>query len=90
MELKQYSTSIEYKYDGYITSYMARQLKLCLLDNPYIDNVLSMKFKQGINNSENNLFCISVLHHARSDKIIDSMINKLFMEIIALFGLMRI
>nr|DAE25227.1 MAG TPA: hypothetical protein [Siphoviridae sp. ctWWc42] len=80
MELKQYSTSIEFNYDGYITCYMVRQLKLYILDNPYIDDVVSIKIIHADDAFEKHLLEITVLHHAGSDLTVNTMINKLFMD----------
>ena len=80
MEFKQYSTSIEFNYDGYITCYMARQLKLYILDNQYIDDVISIKIIHSDNAFKKHLLTITVLHHAGSDLTINTMINKLFMD----------
>lgn len=79
MEIKPYFMTIEFVYDGYITSYMARQLKLYILTNPYIDDVCSMKFIQGNTDLNKRLFTITVLHHASDDGTINTIINKLFM-----------
>lgn len=80
MEIKPYFMTIEFIYDKYITCYMARQLKLYILANPYIDDVASMKFINGNTDSNKKLFTITVLHHASDDKTINTIINKLFTD----------
>lgn len=80
MELKQYSTSIEFNYDGYITCYMVHQLELYILANPYIDDILPIKIIHTNNAFEKHLLEITILHHAGSDLTISTIINKLLMD----------
>lgn len=83
MEIKTYSTSIDFEFDEYITCYMARQLKLYILANPYIDDVLSIKFLQSSKAFEKRVALITILHHAKDDETINTILNKLFTDFIA-------
>ena len=84
MELKPYFMTIEFNYDGYITSYMIHQLELYILNNAYVDDVLSIKCIHNDNVFEKHLLTITVLHHAESDGEINTIINKLLMDFLNL------
>lgn len=75
MELKKYSTLIDFEYDGYITCYMVRQLKLYILANPYIDDIPSINFFQNNRVFEKRELEITVLHHAEDDETINTILT---------------
>lgn len=80
MELRPYFMTIEFNYDGYITNYMIHQLELYILNNPYVDDVLSIHSIHSDNAFEKHLLTITVLHHAESYGTINTIINKLFLD----------
>lgn len=87
MEIKQYSALIDFEqndpiayvdfeYDDFITRGMVKQLEFYILQNPYIDDVLSIYVLQNNNAFEKRVLEITVLHHAEDDETIDTILTK--------------
>ena len=87
MEIKQYSALIDFEcddptayvdfeYNDLITCGMVKQLKFYILQNPYIDDVLSIYVMRTDHAFEKRVLEITVLHHAENDETIDTILTK--------------
>lgn len=82
MEIKTFSTYIDFEYDDLITGGMVKQLEFYILESPYIDGILSCYILQNRCTFEKHTLEITVAHHTKDDEIISKILNRLLEDFV--------